>query len=123
MDGSAGPAIPAPDCRPVLGTDQVRSVAYANGSYMLGGHAVDLRTGRASDAVPHELDATWLGLGEFGFEWVAWLDDNRVIGRRDHDVAVYDVRDRTRRIVMAFPDDVVSGLLIAPAVGVPATIR
>jgi hypothetical protein len=117
---------------PVLGTDRVRSVVYTGssreplhprGCYVMGQHTVDLVNGRMWEAQPQEIDAVWVGVDKSGFGWLAWLDDDRIIGRRDHDVAVYDVRDQTRRTIMAFPDDLVVGVLIAPAVGVPATIR
>lgn len=124
MDGSVTVSrYAAVDSRPVLGTDQVRSVVYGAGYFVLGEHSGDIVTGTTRDAAARELDGRWLGLDAYGFEWIAWLDDDRVVGLRDHDIAVYDIQRQTRQVLMAFPDLVLTGVLLAPAVGVPATIR
>jgi hypothetical protein len=108
---------------PVLGTDRVVSVGYTDGSYVTGEHAADLVAGTASGSVPGEIDAKWAGIDDSGLRWLAWLDADRLIGLRDHDLAVVDLRSMTRRVFMTFPDDVVTDALIAPAVGVPATVH
>ena len=108
---------------PVLGTDRVVSVGYAGGSYVTGEQAADLVAGTASTAVPGEIDAKWAGIDQSGLRWLAWLDDDRLIGLRDHDLAAVDPHSMTRRVFMTFPDDIVTDALIAPAVGVPATVH
>jgi hypothetical protein len=133
MDGSVTvPRYDAGDSRPALGTDRVISVVYngsagtalhPRGSYVTGRHTVDLVAGSTREDVPHEIDARWVGIDDSGLWWLAWLDDERIIGLRDHDLAAYNVRNQTRQVLMTFPDDLVMDALIAPAVGVPATIR
>lgn len=108
---------------PVLGTDRVVSVGYADGSYVTGEHAADVVAGTATVAVPGAIDAKWAGIDDSGLRWLAWLDDNRVIGLRNYDLIAVDLRSMTRQVLMRFPGDVVTDALIAPAVGVPATIR
>jgi hypothetical protein len=112
---------------PVLGTDRVISITYdgdgRTGSFVTGQHTADLIAGTAWQAAPRQIDAKWVGIDDSGLQWLAWLDNDRIIGLRDHDLAAYNVRDHTRQVFMTFPDDVVEGVLIAPAVGVPATIR
>jgi hypothetical protein len=118
--------------RPVLGTDRVISVIYdgstssplhPRGSYLTGQHTADLVAGVTWETAPQEIDAKWMGIDDSGLWWLAWLDNERIIGLHDHDLAAYDVRNRTRQVFMTFPDDLVGNVLIAPAVGVPATIR
>jgi hypothetical protein len=108
---------------PVLGTDRVVSVGYTGGSYLTGEHAADLVAGTATAAVPGEIDAKWAGIDYSGLRWLAWLDDDRLVGLRDHDLVAVDPRSMTRQVFMTFPDDVVTDALIAPAVGVPATVH
>jgi hypothetical protein len=111
--------------RPVLGTDRVISVVYdgSTRSFLTGQHTADLVAGITWEAAPQEIDAKWVGIDDSGLWWLAWLDNERIIALRDHDLAAYDVRNRTRQVFMTFPDDLVGDVLIAPAVGVPATIR
>ncbi len=108
---------------PVLGTDRVVSVGYADGSYVTGEHAADLVAGTATVAELGEIGAKWAGIDHSGLRWLAWLDGDRLIGLRDHDLAAVDLRTMTRQVFMTFPDDVVTDALIAPAIGIPATIR
>ena len=110
---------------PVLGTDRVISVTYdgSTRSYLTGQHIADLIAETSWETAPQEIDANWAGIDDSKVWWLAWLDNDRIICLHDHDLAAYDVRNRTRQVLMTFPDDLVGSVLIAPAVGVPATIR
>lgn len=110
---------------PVLGTDRVISVTFdgSTGSYLTGRRTADLVTAATPQVAPGEIDAKWAGTEYSGIQWLAWLDDDRIICLHDHDVTAYNVRDRTRQVFLTFPDDLVGKVLIAPAAGLPATIR
>ena len=110
---------------PVLGTNRVVTVTYdgAAHAYLTGQRTADLVAGTTSQAVPQQIDAKWAGIDNFGLGWLAWLDNDRVICLRDHDLAAVDIRRQTRQVFMTFPDDLVTNVLIVPAAGVPATIR
>ena len=126
MDGSCTVSPdPEGDSLPVLGTDRVVSVTYDGTAraYRTGQHSADLVTGTSGEGVPRDIDAKWAGIDDSGLDWLAWLDSDRVICLRDHDLAAVDVRGPGRQVFMTFPDDLVTRVLIAPAVGVPATIR
>ena len=110
---------------PVLGTDRVISVTYdgAARAYRTGQRSADVVAGTSAEGVPRDIDANWAGIDDSGLDWLAWLDSDRVICLRDHDLAAVDVRRPARQVFMTFPDDLVTRVLIVPAVGVPATIR
>jgi hypothetical protein len=108
---------------PMLGTDRVVSVNYDGSAWLTGERTADLVAGTTLEAVPSEIDAKWAGIDYSGLQWLAWLDRDRVICLRDHDLAAVDVRRQARQVFMTFPDLLVTNVLIAPAVGVPATVR
>jgi hypothetical protein len=127
MDGSCTVSHGADTGIPVLGTDRVVSVSYdgdgRTGTFLTGQRSTDVVAAKTWESQPRQLDAEWVGIDDSGLTWLAWLDDDRIIGLRDHDLSAYDVRTRTRQVLMRFPDDLVTDVLIAPAAGVPATIR
>jgi hypothetical protein len=127
MDGSHTVTHDADIGYPVLGTDRVVSVSYHGDGrtdfFLTGQHIADVVAGKTWEGPPQRIDAKWVGIDDSGLRWLAWLDNDRILGLRDHDLAAYDVRNRTRQVFMRFPDDLIGNLLIAPAVGVPATIR
>lgn len=108
---------------PVLGTNRAITVAYGNRAYLTGPLTVDPVAGTTATTAPGEITAELAGIDYSGLRWLAWLDDDRIIGLRDHDIAAYDVHRGTRQVFATFPDDVVLDALIAPATGLLPTVR